>query len=186
MINNSLEYERRFNQYLKFIVESLNMKVDDFMRTILLENSSDTCYERLLYKWIVKLFKKGKPQDQALQLIYRTRNFVLFNTWHTFYDEPDPTKNLQDLLIMLNSNATYKKLNDEDKLLVQKKIAELTNTDLTKDVIKEVLENIDPIVEVETQEKQESKIKIYRHAFNRIHGAIKKINLKNYKKTRNP
>ncbi len=67
---NQSELDNRYNEYLIYIIQSLHMKVDEFMESIVRQ---ETCYEKIIYQWAIKLFKKGMSEDKALQIIYRVR-----------------------------------------------------------------------------------------------------------------
>ncbi|PKV50239.1 hypothetical protein ATE84_2294 [Aquimarina sp. MAR_2010_214] len=67
---NHSELDKRRNEYLVFIIQSLNMKVDEFMESIV---KKETCYEKIIYQWVIRLFKKGLSKDKALQIIYWIR-----------------------------------------------------------------------------------------------------------------
>ncbi len=55
--------------YMQRLVNALHMDLNDFMGNVS-ENSS---YELMIYRWINKLYRKGKPMKDALELIYRAR-----------------------------------------------------------------------------------------------------------------
>lgn len=181
MKSQTIETNSKRNEFLSYIVISLQMRTDEFMNAVLSQDAPEKCYEKLIYKWILKLFNKGKTKEEALRIIHKARIFIMIRKSQYKYTSPEYFKNLQDLLVMLNSNSEYKKLNPEEKLIVQKKIEELTNTNSAKEIITQALESIDPIVKVE---KDNNKIFINRGTLDRIKHTIKKINLKNYWKQR--
>ena len=63
----------RQQDFLKLIVESFHIHIEDFKESI----EQGKCYECLLYQWCIRLYKKGVPVEEAIQIIYRTRIFVL-------------------------------------------------------------------------------------------------------------
>ncbi len=80
---------------------------------------------------------------------------------------------------MLNTNSKYKTLHQEDKRIILQKIVKLTRMDHTPDIVAQVLEDINPIVEIE---KTNNTIIIGRGTLDRIKEHIRKINLSNYQK----
>ncbi|GGX19148.1 hypothetical protein [Aquimarina muelleri] len=83
---------------------------------------------------------------------------------------------------MLDSNSTYNQLSKEERILVQQKIVELSRIPSAKEIIAEVLKNINPVVEVK---KEKDIIIISKGAYNNIMEMVKKINLKEYWNAKN-
>ncbi|WP_438712682.1 hypothetical protein ACSTS3_10720 [Aquimarina muelleri] len=83
---------------------------------------------------------------------------------------------------MLDSNSTYNQLSKEERVLVQQKIVELSRIPSAKEIIAEVLKNINPVVEVK---KEKDIIIISKGAYNNIMEMVKKINLKEYWNAKN-
>ncbi|WP_438711123.1 hypothetical protein ACSTS3_21600 [Aquimarina muelleri] len=83
---------------------------------------------------------------------------------------------------MLDSNSTYNQLSEEERILVQQKIVELSRIPSAKKIIAEVLKNINPVVEVK---KEKDIIIISKGAYNNIMAMVKKINLKEYWNAKN-
>ncbi|TPN84513.1 hypothetical protein [Aquimarina algicola] len=77
MSNNELQREQERHIYLQFIVQRLHMSMEDFMDCVVVE---DRCYEKMIYKWVYQLFDKNIQKDKALQIIYRIRMRMLFQT----------------------------------------------------------------------------------------------------------
>ncbi|WP_438711303.1 hypothetical protein ACSTS3_22630 [Aquimarina muelleri] len=83
---------------------------------------------------------------------------------------------------MLDSNSTYNQLSKEERILVQQKIVERSRIPSAKEIIAEVLKNINPVVEVK---KEKDIIIISKGAYNNIMEMVKKINLKEYWNAKN-
>ncbi|GGX11256.1 hypothetical protein [Aquimarina muelleri] len=83
---------------------------------------------------------------------------------------------------MLDSNSTYNQLSKEERVLVQQKIVERSRIPSAKEIIAEVLKNINPVVEVK---KEKDIIIISKGAYNNIMEMVKKINLKEYWNAKN-
>ncbi|GGX23738.1 hypothetical protein [Aquimarina muelleri] len=83
---------------------------------------------------------------------------------------------------MLDSNSTYNQLSKEERVLVQQKIVELSRIPSAKEIIAEVLKNINPVVEVK---KEKDIIIISKGTYNNIMEMVKKINLKEYWNAKN-
>ena len=78
---------------------------------------------------------------------------------------------------MLNDHPKYNKLDNDSKLLVQRKVAKLFNNNANIEIIEEVLEKINPNVTVDAEKNQVTLIRV---TANRIMNAIRKWNLNEY------
>ena len=120
---NSSKIDISTNEYLQFIVESLHMKMDNFMFFLLSEDEG--CYEYIIYKWTLNLYEKGKKPEQALPIIYRARSIYLMHSVYLTPAPSEPTEKLKNLLVaMLPSNSNYKSLSKKEQEIVQQKIAQ--------------------------------------------------------------
>ncbi|GAA4106219.1 hypothetical protein GCM10022393_00550 [Aquimarina addita] len=177
MKNNTLKTNLKQNEFMGYIVKSLGMQMEDFMTVVFTNNTHTRCYEKIIFRWMIKLFDKGKSKNQALKIIYKARIFVILRKSSQANFTPEPVYNLQDLLPMLSMNTTYQKLTDEEKLLVQKKIEAWTDTNSPQDIIAQALSSVNPPIEVE---KETNKIKVNRTTMASIKKVIRSINPKNY------
>ncbi|GAA4277039.1 hypothetical protein [Aquimarina mytili] len=69
------------HHYFAAILQALHFKMDTFIYNLVHHQS----YEMILYRWIVKLYKKRKTSDEALQLIYKARNILLLTSTNGLY-----------------------------------------------------------------------------------------------------
>lgn len=83
---------------------------------------------------------------------------------------------------MLDSNSKYNQLSEEEQILVQQKILELSRILSAEEVIAEVLKHINPVVEVQ---KEKGIIIIGKATYINIMTMFKKINLKKYWNAKN-
>ncbi len=176
-MNTKSEYNLNYKDYLKYIVQSLHMEVGSFMDALV--STEHGCYERIIYKWVLKLFQKDKTMDHTLDIIFRARSLFLLRTAHITPAPSEPTENLQNLLtFMLESTLKYKKLSIKDQHIVQEKIARLTKMNNAKEIVKQVLESIDPVLEIE---KINKTLIMNKMTLDRIKEDIRKVNLENYR-----
>lgn len=64
--------------YMTYIIEnSLHIDRDDFLCCV----KNGDCYENTLYRWIIKLYKKGTPSNAAIQMLYRARFLYMYHTF---------------------------------------------------------------------------------------------------------
>ncbi len=171
------ELHTNHKDYLQFIVESLHMDIDSFIDALV--STDQGCYERIIYKWVFQLFQKDKTMEHALTIIYRARSLFLLRIAHTTPAPSEPTENLQNLLTFtLASTTKYKVLPLKDQYLVQEKIARLTKMTNAKKIVKQVLESIDPVLEIE---HINNTVIMNTGTLHRIKEDIRKVNLKYYK-----
>ncbi len=169
------------NEYLRYIVESLHMEIGNFMEALV--SIDHGCYERIIYKWVLKLFQKGKTLEQTLEIIFRARGLFLLRTAYITPAPSEPTDNLQNLLtFMLESNSKYKALSLNDQHTVQEKIIRLTKMENSKEVVIRVLESMNPMLEIE---KINNTIIMNKGTLVRIKENIRKVNVENYKNNKN-
>ena len=160
--------ETKKQQYLSYIVKSLHIELNDFMQCVA---AADRCYETLIYRWVLSLFEKGVPKQQALHIIQRARMRMLIqnNTWMQSQLKAQQLESLEE---MLKQNTYYRKLTDEQKAIAIQKIASLTNqSDISMDSINKILENMNPLIDVKTKEK---RIVIFKNTLQRIKKEIAK------------
>ncbi|GGX12797.1 hypothetical protein [Aquimarina muelleri] len=67
------KYYKHQKEFISSIVMHFHIDINDFKDCI----QAGKCYECLLYQWSIRLYKKGVPVEEAIQIIYRTRIFVL-------------------------------------------------------------------------------------------------------------
>ncbi len=70
-------YKRK--KFISCIVKYLHMDLTDFKKCV----DNDMCYEKTIYDWAIKLYKKGIHCEQAIQIIFRARIFLMIrNRFH--------------------------------------------------------------------------------------------------------
>ncbi|WP_271784985.1 hypothetical protein [Aquimarina algiphila] len=67
------------------ILQALHLKMDTFMYNLV----HCSPYEIILYVWMNKLYAKGKTSDEAIVLIYKTRNIFFLNTKNSLCSPPN-------------------------------------------------------------------------------------------------
>ncbi len=165
------------NDYMRFIVESLHMDIGSFMDALV--STDQGCYERIIYKWVFQLFQKDKTMEHALTIIYRARSLFLLRTVHITPAPSAPTENLQNLLtFMLASTPKYKALPLKDQYKVQEKIERLTKMTNAQKIVTQVLESIDPVLEIENIN---NTLTMNTGTLDRVKEDIRKVNFDNYK-----
>lgn len=160
------------NRFLIAIIESVQIEMDEFTRRV----ANKECYEMMIHEWAIRLFEKGVPINYAVNVIHRARRSVLLYKTKTVYLSATPVT-LEKILTMLNDYPKYNELNDQAKLIVQKKIAALFNNNARMEAIEEVLEQINPHMDVNAEQ---NRVTFVRMTINRIMSAIRKWNLTAY------
>ncbi len=61
------------HNYIAVILQGLHLTMDTFVYNLVHYGR----YEIILYCWIIKLYQKQVPTDQAIQQIYKARNIFL-------------------------------------------------------------------------------------------------------------
>ncbi len=135
------------HDYMSFVLASLHIPVSDFIHRIL---SPEGNYERQLYEWIIQLHAKGKTKEEALDIIYETRDYFFLKKVPIDFTPLSPTDNLQKILMdRLASNNTYKRLRSVNQFIVQDRIRRLMQMENAIDMVKQVQESEDPLTEIE-------------------------------------
>ncbi len=160
------------NRFILAIIRSIQLEMDDFMRRV----ANKECYEMMIHEWAIRLFERGVSTDHAINIIHRARRFVLIYKTKNNYP-PTPPVTLERILTMLNEHPKYNELNDQAKLIVQKKIAEMFNNNARIEAIEEVLENINPHIQVDSEQNE---VTFVRMTIQKILNAIRKWNLTEY------
>lgn len=175
-MNKNLKLDRKRNLFLLPIINSVQIEMDEFLERV----SNRECYETMIYRWSLKLFEKDVSADYAINVIHRARRYVLIYKSKNVYPPSSPVT-LEKILTMLNEYPQYNELNDQAKLIVQKKIAEMFNNNTRIEAIEEVLEKINPHIEVNTEQ---NRVTFVRMTIDRIMNAIRNRNLTEYWKNR--
>ncbi len=175
-MTENIELSKNRNRYLLAIIQSIQIEMDDFMRRV----ANKECYEMMIHEWAIRLFERGVSTDRAIHIIHRARRFVLIYKTKNHYP-PTPPVTLEKILTMLNEHPKYNQLNDQAKLTVQKKIAEMFNNNARIEAIEEVLEDINPHIRVNSEQNEVTFVKI---TIQKILNAIRKWNLTEYWRNR--
>ncbi|MBL0685335.1 hypothetical protein [Aquimarina mytili] len=96
--------QQQKHHYFATILQALHFKMDAFIYNLVHHSP----YETLLYRWMVKLYKKGKTSEEALQLIYKARNIILLTPTTGLYSYPICTSKPQRNISNPNKPSTNK------------------------------------------------------------------------------
>ncbi len=71
-MKNIINYKHH-KKFICHIVQYLHMDIEDFEERL----EQGGCYEQTINNWILKLYKKGVTSEDAIQIIYRARIFMI-------------------------------------------------------------------------------------------------------------
>ena len=63
------------SKFIAEVLQALHLTTDTFVAQL----AQHSRYEMMLFLWINKLYKKGTTSEDAIQLIYKARNILLFS-----------------------------------------------------------------------------------------------------------
>ncbi len=175
----SHEHIKQRNLFLAEIVPYVQIEKNDFIERV----AKRECYEWTIYRWIMRLFDKGTPIDEAITIIHRTRRMVLIHRTRNAYEAHSDISN-ENLHKMLSQYPKYNQLSPNQKKQVQEKIAARFNHMARFEAIEQVLEEMNPEVK---REKETEDLSILKVTANRIMDMVRQWNLTEYweKKKRN-
>jgi hypothetical protein len=71
-MKNKKSYKHQ-KKFISHIVQYLHMDMLDFKKC----REEGKCYESIIYRWVIKLYKKDATPERAIQVICRARIFIL-------------------------------------------------------------------------------------------------------------
>ncbi|WP_152538619.1 hypothetical protein [Aquimarina macrocephali] len=101
----------------------------------MLRVANQDCYEMMIYKWAMRLFEKDVSSDHAIDVIHRTRRYVLINKKHHPTPQGDDAL-LNEMLNVLHEHSNYNQLNDHHKVMIQKTVIEVLNDKMFEEQIR--------------------------------------------------
>ncbi len=114
------------NQFIKTIIESIQMTVSDFMLNL----ASEESYEKNIYCWSISLFEERKSIDEAIKIVHRRRMSVLLSCTNEFDMKNKISLHRQKVMNKLKLEPTYCKLSKSQKRYFQDSIDRYIETDL--------------------------------------------------------
>lgn len=132
----SIEHNQHRNEYLLFIITALNMQMQHFMVAL---THHDNCYERLVYRWTIRLYEKGSAKEEALKIITKGRNILMIQR-DRLQNELVSSDLLIELLKLLNFRINYNLLTSDERENVFDKIKQLSGAKQAEKVIQEAME----------------------------------------------
>lgn len=140
------------NKFISSIIVSIKMNPIHFMKNLAIGEK----YEITINEWSINLFNEGKALEEAIKIINKRIGLVLASTAKP---SPDPLhsvliKNHQKIMSLLDKNALYSSLSNDEKNRIQDRIDAFVEGNLytpqdVVDIIINVIQN--------TMDKKKSK-----------------------------